>query len=82
MTEHRALITAPPDGVMTNEVGAITGGLELVTRRADDGTLHLKVRYAGAAEWYTLRGRYRLHDDRDTSTVHNLLVAMLDRPYG
>lgn len=81
MSELISTFHASPDGVMTNEVGVITGELELHTTHADDGTLTLAVRYAGAAEWYTLRGEgYRLHDARDHQVVHELLVNVLSRP--
>lgn len=40
-------------GVMTQEVGAITGELEICTRLVA-GCLEVAVRYAGAEEWYTV----------------------------
>lgn len=40
---------------MTEEVGAVTGNLEIATRpRA--GIVEVEVRYAGADEWYTVEG--------------------------
>jgi hypothetical protein len=42
-------------GVMTREVGAITGELEICTRLVA-GCLEVAVRYAGAKEWYTVEG--------------------------
>lgn len=42
-------------GVMTREVGAITGELEICTRLVA-GCLEVAVRYAGAEEWYTVEG--------------------------
>jgi hypothetical protein len=81
MSELSSTLTATPDGVMTNEVGVITGDLELHTTCAEDGTLELAVRYAGADEWYTVQGRdYVLHDPRDHQVVHDLLVNVLNRP--
>ena len=41
---------------MTEEVGAITGELELLTRATRDGTVEAKVRYAGAQDLYTVSG--------------------------
>lgn len=68
-------------GVMTDEVGVISGELELRTTCHDDGTLALAIRYVGAEEWYTLPGKnYRLHDPRDHEVVHRMLVAVLKRP--
>ncbi|WP_190822239.1 hypothetical protein [Saccharopolyspora pogona] len=81
MTELTSIFTATPDGVLTNEVGVITGELELRTTCTDDGALRLAIRYVGATEWYTVRGEnYRLHDPRDHEVVHRLLVNVLHRP--
>lgn len=44
-------------GVMTDEVGAITGELELLTRPTPDGSaVEAIVRYAGAQDLYTVLG--------------------------
>ena len=43
-------------GVMTEEVGAITGELELVTRVTPGGDIEAMVRYAGAKDLYTVLG--------------------------
>ncbi len=40
---------------MTEEVGAVTGELELLCRPDADG-LHVTVRYAGTDEWYAVSG--------------------------
>ncbi|EHK81127.1 hypothetical protein ACWGRK_06865 [Saccharomonospora azurea] len=81
MPDLVSTISATSDGVMTNEVGVITGDLELHTSCGEDGTLSLAIRYVGAHEWYTLQGAdYRLHDPRDHEVVHRLLVNLLDRP--
>jgi hypothetical protein len=81
VSELTSTFNATPDGVMTNEVGVVSGELELRTRREEGGALRLDLRYAGAAEWYTLKGGgYLLHDDRDHATVHDLLVNVLSRP--
>ncbi|MDT0319442.1 hypothetical protein [Streptomyces millisiae] len=81
MSDRYSVFTAPRGGVMTSEVGVITGELELHTGAADDGTLTLRVRYAGAAEWYTIDGGpYRLHDPRDHEVLHEVVVNLLHRP--
>ena len=81
MSDRYSVFTAPRGGVMTREVGVITGELELHTGAADDGTLTLRVRYAGAAEWYTIDGGpYRLHDPRDHEVLHEVVVNLLHRP--
>jgi hypothetical protein len=44
-------------GVMTEEVGAITGELELLTRLTPDGGgIEAMVRYSGAQDLYTVSG--------------------------
>lgn len=66
---------------MTNEVGIITGQLELRTTCGPGGVLELIVRYAEAAEWYSLKGTgSRLHDRCDHPVVHELLVDVFSRP--
>jgi hypothetical protein len=41
---------------MTDEVGAITGDLELLTRLTPDGGIEAMVRYSGAKDLYTVSG--------------------------
>jgi phosphoribosylaminoimidazole (AIR) synthetase len=55
--EIRSTIRSTIGGVMTKEVGAVTGELEVATRyyRAED--LEVAARYSGAEEWYTVEGR-------------------------
>lgn len=80
-TERTSVFKAPRGGVMTKEVGVISGELELATDAEADGTLVLRIRYAGAAEWYTPDGGpFRLHDPRDHEVVHQVLVSLLHRP--
>ena len=81
MADHASTFHATPDGVMTDEVGVVTGDLELRTTVDEGGRLRLAVRYAGAAEWYTLTGSgAQLHDPRDAAAVHATLTAQLTRP--
>ncbi|MCP2166186.1 hypothetical protein [Goodfellowiella coeruleoviolacea] len=83
MREYSSPFHAGPGGVMTDEVGVITGDLELRTVVTGDGVLVAKVRYAGADEWYRLRGgSCRLADQRDHAAVHSLLQNVLNRPAG
>lgn len=82
-TEHSSLFTAPPGGVWTDEVGVITGPLELRTTCSDDGEVRVTVRYEGADEWYAVRGGAgRLHAPADAEVLHNVLVGVLHRPEG
>ncbi|MGK5531225.1 hypothetical protein [Streptomyces sp. URMC 129] len=81
MSERYSVFTAPRGGVMTKEVGVITGELELHTSAGADGALHLRVRYAGADEWYTPEGGpYTLYDPRDHEVVHEVVIDLLHRP--
>jgi hypothetical protein len=76
-------MVAGQGGVMTEEVGVVTGDLELRTTLSADGVVTAKVRYAGAQEWYRIRGgSCRLADERDHAAVHSLLVGILNRPTG
>jgi hypothetical protein len=78
--EKLSSIFTASHGVMTAEVGVISGELELRTTCDEDGVLSLKITYVGAAEWYTLPGEgYRLHDLRDHEVVHGMLVKVLER---
>ncbi|NJQ06672.1 hypothetical protein [Streptomyces lonarensis] len=80
-TERTTVFKAPRGGLMTDEVGVISGDLELLTDAEPDGTLTLKVRYDGADEWYTIQGGpFTLHDARDHEVLHEVLVSMLHRP--
>jgi hypothetical protein len=54
-SKTRSTFTTTTGGVMTVEVGAVTGELEAVTR-PKERTLEVLVRYAGAKEWYTVEG--------------------------
>lgn len=75
-------IIAGPGGVMTEEVGVITGDLTLRTER-DSLSVVVRVQYKDAAEWYTVTGsRVDLVDPRDAATVHRLAVGLLNRPEG
>ncbi|MBM7702324.1 hypothetical protein [Metabacillus iocasae] len=81
MKQTSSIFTAT-HGVMTAEVGVISGELELRTTCDDDGVLTLAITYVGAAEWYSLPGEeYRLHDLRDHEVVHRMLVNVLARPH-
>jgi hypothetical protein len=48
----RGDFVAKPGGVMTDEVGTVTGDLTLLTELAEDGTVRVLVQYVGAEEWY------------------------------
>jgi len=71
-----------PGGVMTDEVGVITG--ELTLRSELDGDkLTLRVQYKEADEWYTVTGgKAALKDPADLDAVHQVVVGILNRPEG
>ena len=82
MTGRTTDITAGPGGVMTVEVGVITGDLTLRTDLSD-GAVTVKVQYKGADEWYTVQGaKAHLASADDLDAVHTIAVALLNRPEG
>jgi hypothetical protein len=84
MSEQRTTdITAGPGGVMSDEVGVVTGDLTVRTEVDDKGALVVRVQYKDAAEWYTVTGaKATLHDPKDIDAVHAIVVALLNRPSG
>jgi hypothetical protein len=84
MTERRyAQITNNAGGVMTDEVGVITGDLTLSTEMDERGAVVLRVQYTGADEWYTVsNATVQLSDPQELDTVHQLAAALLNRPEG
>ncbi|MFD7657980.1 hypothetical protein ACFV4N_28750 [Actinosynnema sp. NPDC059797] len=82
MADRSSPFVAGPGGVMTDEVGVVTGDLELRTT-LEDGVLRALVRYEGAEEWYAVTGAScRLADPRDQDAVHEVLLGVLNRPEG
>ena len=75
-------LVAGPGGVMTDEVGVITG--ELTLRSELDGDkLTLRVQYKEADEWYVVTGgKATLKDPGDLEAVHQVVVGVLNRPEG
>ncbi|MEU9413334.1 hypothetical protein AB0E08_47655 [Streptomyces sp. NPDC048281] len=70
-------VTAGPGGVMTDDVGVITGDLTVRTIVGDDGhSAHTTVQYTGAEEWYTLTGSPVPLPDGDLAGYHQ---SLLDR---
>ena len=76
-------ITAGPGGVMTKEVGVVTGALTLRSELASGGAVTLKVQYKDADEWYQVQGgTTHVKAPADLDAVHQIAVALLDRPSG
>jgi hypothetical protein len=70
--------TPGPGGVMTDDVGVITGELTLRTDVADTGEASLAIQYLGADEWYAVaNGRYQLDDPALGQVLHDAAVAHL-----
>ncbi|WP_436970565.1 hypothetical protein [Micromonospora avicenniae] len=75
-------IVAGPGGVMTDEVGVVTGELTLRSDYAD-GHVTLMVQYKDADEWYAVTGgRAALPDPAGLDAVHGIAVGLLHRPEG
>jgi hypothetical protein len=65
---------------MTDEAGAVTGDLEIATRR-DAEDLYVSVRYSGADEWCTVTGSPVLLDERSSpADMHERVVSYQTRP--
>jgi hypothetical protein len=75
-------IVPGPGGVMTDEVGVVTGDLTLRTELT--GTeVKLLVQYKDAEEWYQVTGgKAVLADPADLDAVHTIAVGLLHRPEG
>ena len=70
-------------GVMTEEAGAITGDLELLTRPVEGGeggALEALVRYAGADEWYAVSGSPVAAYGEDHRALHEAALGRLTTP--
>jgi len=75
-------ITAGPGGVMTDEVGVITGDLTLRTETAGNDVT-VRVQYLEADEWYTVTGgKTKVKDPADATAVHEVVAGILNRPEG
>ncbi len=75
--ELRSTFASTPGGVMTEEVGAVTGELELLTRPAE-GAIEVLVRYVGAEEWYAVEGGpVPLESETDLGELHERIVKHL-----
>jgi hypothetical protein len=71
-------IVAPPGGVMTDEVGTVTGDLTLEPF-VDGETVRLRVQYKGADEWYTITDTAVMVDPADQDAVERASDELLSR---
>jgi hypothetical protein len=80
-SELRSTLTSTVGGVMTEEAGAVTGDLELLTRPMEaGGALEVLVRYASAGEWYTVSGSPVAAGGEDHRALHEAVLAWLTKP--
>ncbi|MER7131321.1 hypothetical protein [Streptosporangium saharense] len=70
---HEGQVVAGPGGVMTDEVGVVTGDLTVVTE-ADGDAARVTVQYTGADEWYVLTGSPIPLKDRTVEQVHQAVL--------
>lgn len=78
--ERRSTVRSTVGGVMTDEAGAVTGDLEILTRPGTEG-LRVSVRYAEADEWYTVTGSpVSLGDRSSPADAHERVVRYLTKP--
>ena len=75
--ELRSTFASTLGGVITEEAGAVTGELELLTRPGE-GSVDVLVRYAGADEWYTVAGSPVASEDHQAT--HQTALERLTTP--
>ncbi|GAA3932244.1 hypothetical protein [Actinoplanes auranticolor] len=81
-TSRTTDIVAGQGGVMTDEVGVITGEVTLLTELAGD-QVTIRAQYKDADEWYTVTGaKTTVKDPADLDAVHAIAVGLLNRPEG
>ncbi|RLV04629.1 hypothetical protein CTZ27_10455 [Streptomyces griseocarneus] len=73
----RAEVVAGPGGVMTDEVGVVTGDLAVVTRPLPGDRASVAVQYVGAEEWYTLTGTPCPVPGGGLAAFHEALLARI-----
>jgi hypothetical protein len=75
--------TPGPGGVMTDDVGTVTGALVLRTEVDEGGAARLRVQYDGATEWYDVsHGHFDLGDADPKAkgeALHDEAVGILAR---
>ncbi|MEV4183780.1 hypothetical protein AB0J28_20365 [Streptosporangium canum] len=75
-TRCESEVVAGPGGVMTQDVGVVTGELTIRTEAASDDaqTAQVQVQYTGAEEWYTLTGSPISLAGRSVEQVHQAVL--------
>jgi hypothetical protein len=72
-------IFAPFGGIMTEEVGTITGEVTLEPQVTPEGLVYLRVQYKGAAEWYKVSDTEIKVDPQDADAVEQAQQELLSR---
>lgn len=81
MPELSTVTTVTPGAVMTDEVGVITGSVEIVCACDDSAHATVRVRYSGAAEWYRVSDLDRdLPSPDDLDAFHREVVDGFTTP--
>lgn len=81
MPELSTITTVTPGAVMTDEVGVITGSVEIVCACDDSAHATVRVRYSGAAEWYRVSDLDRdLPSPDDLDAFHREVVDGFTAP--
>jgi hypothetical protein len=84
--EMRSTVPSTVGGIITEEVGAVTGNLEVATRPLEAKGTEVTVRYAGAEERYTVEGSPLELDNAGSLTppkfgqLHESVVRYLTTP--
>jgi hypothetical protein len=84
--ELRSAFASTAGGVMTEEAGAVTGDLELLTRPAPDGRgVEALVRYAGSRDLYAVSGSpVRVTsegpNEEEHQAAHGRILGLLTTP--
>lgn len=73
--EYRDDVTAGAGGVMTDDVGTVTGELTVATRAVADGRAEVLVQYVGADEWYAMTGSPVAVPAGGLAALHDAVLA-------
>ena len=82
MAEQRTSdVTPGPGGVMTDEVGVVTGDLTIRTDLDDGLAVTVHVQYKDADEWYTMSDiAPALTEAKDLDAAHAIVLEQVAHP--
>lgn len=72
-SRYESEVVAGPGGVMTDEVGVVTGDLTVATTVTGEQA-EVRVQYTGAEEWYILTGSPIPLAGRSSRQVHEAIL--------